>query len=627
MTKKLNHTSKKIQPIIYLFSLLIFLNPFFITQKYFLFFCYKLLVIQILIFLITILFFISPQYKFNKNKQIPLLISILYLLYNVIRTIFSISQMMDYGLDLLVYMIPAIILFIILSQIQINKIERTLIVNAFVFSFILSIIPGYFLQLHNADFSRLSLNWANPNYYASYLLIHISLFAYLWKVYSGKNQNNNFRKYFYHSLFILSLLFLLWTQSRGGLLAFIILVTILILIYSIRRSKFKRLIILVTLILILFIGLYHTFQSIRPTTIIFRERIYKSTFEYIKDFWLSGSGVGTFAHYFPKYRLSDYKLIGQEDIITHTHNEFLEQWAETGLIGLLLFIAFIVIIMRYGLKNIKRFQSKKRYFIIACMISFLLLIIHNLFTITMRIYPLQIYFYIFAGLICANYEETETEIDQSNKKKYILIIIIPLFLWIISVNIKNIEGLFYFQKSKDEFSTSKVGLSTSIGYAEKAIKYIPNNTSLLYHLGYSYNFKKDYKKAIEYFNYLLEVSPYYPQAHFWKGYIYSLSNNWNKAIDEYKAEIKYDQYPKVFFNLAIAYYYINNEELCMNYFKIYLEKVVEKLEKNLVLDNTTILSQEKRSIDFAFEKLEDYYINKDKNMISELEEIKKILMP
>ncbi|MCK4339019.1 MAG: O-antigen ligase family protein [Candidatus Cloacimonetes bacterium] len=553
------------------------------------------------------------------------MIAILYLLYNVIRTFFS--EYPFYGLDLLIYLIPAIILFIILSQIQINKSERTLIVNAFVFGFILSIIPGYFLQSHNVDFSRLSLNWANPNYYASYLLIHISLFAYLWRVSSGKKEKNYFKRYSFLSLFILSILFLLWTQSRGGLLAFIIMLTILILIYSIRKSKFKLLIILVILILILFIGLYHTFQSIRPTTIIFRERIYKSTFEYIKDFWLSGSGVETFAHYFPKYRLSDYKLIGQEDIITHTHNEFLEQWAETGFIGLLLFIAFIVIIVRYGLKNIKRLKGEKRYFIIACMISFLLFIIHNLFTITMRIYPLQIYFYIFAGLICANYEETKTEINQSNKKKYILIIIIPLFLWIISVSIKNIEGLYYFQKSKDEFSTSKVGLSTSIGYAEKAFKYIPHNTSLLYHLGYSYNFKKDYKKAIEYFNYLLEISPYYPQAHFWKGYIYSLSNNWNKAIDEYKAEIKYDQYPKVFFNLAIAYYYINNEELCMNYFKIYLEKVVEKLEKNLVLDSTTILSQEKRSIDFAFEKLEDYYINKDKNMISELEEIKKILMP
>lgn len=626
MTKKLNHTSRKIQPIIYLFSILIFLNPFFITQKYFLFFRYKLLVIQILIFLITILFFISSQYKFNKNKQIHLLIAILYLLYNVIRTLFS--EYPFYGLDLLVYLIPAIILFIILSQIQINKSERNLIAGAFVFSFVISIIPGYFLQSHTVVcFTRLSLNWANPNYYASYLLIHISLFAYLWKVSFRKNQKRNVRKYLFLLLFILTILFLLWTQSRGGFLAFIIMFTILILIYSIKKAKLKLLIISIMIILVLFIGLYYTFQSIRPTTIIFRERIYKSTFEYIKDFWFSGSGVGTFAHYFPKYRLSDYKLIGQEDIITHTHNEFLEQWAETGLIGLLLFIAFIVIIMRYGLKNIKRLKGEKRYFIIACMISFLLLIFHNFFTITMRIYPLQIYFYVFAGLICMDYKETKTKINKSNYKKYILFVIIPLFLWLIANNIKNIKGLYYFQKSKDGFSTSKVGLSTSIEYAEKAIKYIPHNTSLLYHLGYSYNFKKDYKKAIEYFDYLLEVSPYYPQAHFWKGYIYSLSHNWNKAINEYEEEIKYDQYAKVYFNLAISYYYINNEELSMNYFKKYLEKVVEKLEKNLVLDRSTILSQEKRNLGFAFEQLEDYYINKDKNIILELEEIKRILIP
>ncbi|MCD6101799.1 MAG: O-antigen ligase family protein [Candidatus Cloacimonetes bacterium] len=552
----------------------------------------------------------------------------IYLFYNVIRTIFSIRQMTDYGLDVLIYLIPSIILFFIISQIKINKNERSLIAGSFVSGFLLSIIPGYFLQSQTVvSFSRLSLNWANPNYYASYLLISIGFTIYLWKLYSNKNAEKNWIKYLSLLSLILIIIFLFWTQSRGGILAFLLVIAIFILAYSIKRSKFKLLTTSVIILLILFIGLFYTFQKIRPATITFRERIYKSTFDYITDFWLLGSGLGSFVNYFPKYRQSDYKLIGQEDIITHTHNEFMEQWAETGIIGLLLFLAFIIVIILEAIKKISTFEAERKYFIGACLLSFLLFITHNLFTITMRLSPMQIYFYILAGLIFANYEEINIKINRTNKKKYILFILIPLFLWLISMNISNITGLGYFQRSKEEFTTSKRGLFASIKDAEKARNFIPHNPDLLYHLGYSNFYAKNYQKAIKYFDRLLAISPYYPQAHFWKGYIYSLNNNWNKAINEYKVELKYDQYPKVYFNLAIAYHYISDEKSSINYLQKYVEKIVEKIEKNLVLDRERILSQEKRNLNFAFENLKKYYIDKDKNKISELEQIKKILSP
>jgi len=536
--------------------------------------------------------------------------------------------MTDYGLDVLIYLVPSIILFFIISQIKINKNERSLIAGSFVSGFLLSIIPGYFLQSQTVvSFSRLSLNWANPNYYASYLLITIGFTIYLWKLYSNKNAEKNWIKYLSLLSLILIIIFLFWTQSRGGILAFLLVIAIFILAYSIKRSKFKLLTTSVIILLILFIGLFYTFQKIRPVTITFRERIYKSTFDYITDFWLLGSGPGSFANYFPKYRQSDYKLIGQEDIITHTHNEFMEQWAETGIIGLLLFLAFIIVIILEAIKKISMFEAERKYFIGACLLSFLLFITHNLFTITMRLSPMQIYFYILAGLIFANYEEINIKINRTNKKKYILFILIPLFLWLISMNISNITGLGYFQRSKEEFTTSKRGLFASIKDAEKARNFIPHNPDLLYHLGYSNFYAKNYQKAIKYFDRLLAISPYYPQAHFWKGYIYSLNNNWNKAINEYKVELKYDQYPKVYFNLAIAYHYISDEKSSINYLQKYVEKIVEKIEKNLVLDRERILSQEKRNLNFAFENLKKYYIDKDKNKISELEQIKKILSP
>ena len=624
MKKKFNQTSIKIQPLVYLISILIFLNPFFLTQKYHLFFSYKLLVIQIIIFLIAIIFFISYHFEVKKNNKILYIVSLLYLLYNVFRTV--ISKHYFYGKYYLIYLIPVIILFLILSKIGLNKKERKLIAYSLVFSFILSIIPGYFLQSQHSNFSRLSLNWTNSNYYASYLLIIISFHVYLWKVFSEKVVKNNLKKYIFLLLFILTIILLLWTQSRGGLLTFLIIGTFLIIVYSIRKSKFKLLSISLLILLILFCGMYYTFKTIRPNTIIFRERIYGATINYIKDFCLFGSGIGTYAHYFPKYRLSDYKLLGQEDIITHTHNEFLEQWAETGLIGLLLFVVFIVLIIKCGIKKINKFHAEKKIFILASLISFLFFIVHNLFSITMRICPLQIYFFIFAGLISSDYEEFQVPLNHQKKWKYILLIIIPLFIWLISINIKNIRGLSYFQKSKDELLYSKPKLSTSIKYAEKALKFIPHNPQLLYHLGYSNNYYKDYNKANKYFERLLKISPYYPQAHFWKGYIYSVKGDWANAIKEYKKEIEFNEYTIVYFNMANAYHNYNNEESAMKYFRIYLDKIVEKIYKNVVSDKNSIIYNEKYSIDFALERLEKYYIDKDKNKISELENIKKILL-
>jgi len=391
---------------------------------------------------------------------------------------------------------------------------------------------------------------------------------------------------------------------RGGMLSLILVLLLLYIVYSIKRQKKLHIIISVTIVILLALSFNYVFRNIRPQTITFRERVYKANAEYIKHNWLAGSGLGTFVREFPQYRLNDYKLLGQEDIISHAHNEFIEIWAETGIIGLALFIIFLIVLFKQYKRNL---SSNNKYFIYAISFSLILLLIHNLFSITMRIPPVLIYFFILAGLLSANYSN-DAEKKSKFVTKYILMLFVLVLLVCIFQQYRIVKGLDHFIKSEEYLASKDSNLLTgAILEAEKAHKYIPHNSDLLYHQGLLYTFNEDHVKALQTYNTLEQISPYYPQLHFWKGYVLSLKGDWNSALDEYKTEIKYNQYPKVYFNIAIAYHYLNEENNSMIYFMYFVEKIKEKIERHLIKDKERILEEEGRNLKFALDKLANYH--------------------
>ena len=525
-----------------------------------------------------------------------------YIAYLLLRTLLQAAPV--FGFQQLYYLFPYALLFIIVSQLQINNKEKLFISNTFLFSFIVSIVFGVFLQAKYSsfsNFSRLQLTWANANYLASYLLVTIGFIVFSWKI----SKEKWIQKIALASLLV-ALIFLLWTQSRGGLLSLLLLIIGIYFVFSIRKNKILSIIISSTLIIILIIGSIFIFKKIRPQTVIFRTRIYKADAAYIKNNWLVGSGLGTFVREFPQYRLSDYKMLGQEDIISHAHNEFIEIWAETGTIGLALFIIFLIALFRQYKRNLK---SNNKYFIYAIAFSLILLLIHNLFSITMRIPPILIYFFILAGFLSANYSN-DVEEKSKSVTKYILIFFVLALLVCIFQQYRIVQGLNCFSKSEEYLASKDSNLLTNaIIEAEKAHKYIPQSPDLLYHRGLLYTFHEEPAKALKIYNTLEKITPYYPQLHFWKGYVYSLNGDWKNALNEYKKEIKYNQYPRVYFNIAIAYHYLNEENNSMIYFMYFVEKIKEKIEKHLIKDKERILKDEGRNLKFALDNLAKFHKN------------------
>jgi len=80
-------------------------------------------------------------------------------------------------------------------------------------------------------------------------------------------------------------------------------------------------------------------RIIGQTTALTKERgkIYRDTEKYFRDFWLTGSGLGSFRHVYPLYRSGDI-----HNYYEHVHRDYYEFAVEVGIPGLML-AAFIVL--------------------------------------------------------------------------------------------------------------------------------------------------------------------------------------------------------------------------------------------------------------------------------------------
>jgi len=198
--------------------------------------------------------------------------------------------------------------------------------------------------------------------------------------------------------------------------------------------------------------------------------------------------------------------------------------------------------------------------------------------------------------------------NQIYVTKYILIVFIFVLLICTFKQYRTVQGLAHFSKSKGYYSSQDSNLlQNAIHEAEIAYQYIPNNTDLLYHWGLLYTLSNNHAKALQIYKKLEQISPYYPQLHFWKGYVLSLTGDWKNSLKEYKSEIKYNDYPKVYFNIAIAYHYLNEENNSMIYFMYFVEMIKEKIEKNLIKNKETILNEEGRNLKFALDNLAKFH--------------------
>jgi|AMFO01.1.fsa_nt_gi O-antigen ligase len=163
-------------------------------------------------------------------------------------------------------------------------------------------------------------------------------------------------------LLILLCLGLVLTHSRGGNIAFfaslgIAGVLFLLLVKKKPRATIVFLVSLIVLDIVLigsWVGLSTVMTRLEQTTMQTEDRdeAYISALPMLPDYWLSGTGAGTFGEVFPAY-----KSAGLGRTWNHAHNDYLELFIEGGAVGFALLAGCVLYALAAAVQTLRRRRS------------------------------------------------------------------------------------------------------------------------------------------------------------------------------------------------------------------------------------------------------------------------------
>jgi len=194
--------------------------------------------------------------------------------------------------------------------------------------------------------------------------------------------------------------------SRGGILSALASLLVVGLLLARRRSTRRagrRLGVFVVLILLAvgWIGwspVVERFERLRNIeTERFRYQVWRDTLGIVRDAPLTGAGGGSFESVY-----SAYKTVPSELLWDHAHNDYLEVAAETGLVGVLLWLWFFAAWFRHVLGRIRRRRSRyHRLVSIGALGGVVALLLHGLVDFNLRVGANAFLFFVLAGLAVA----------------------------------------------------------------------------------------------------------------------------------------------------------------------------------------------------------------------------------
>ncbi len=196
----------------------------------------------------------------------------------------------------------------------------------------------------------------------------------------------------YCLLMILSFLALFACHSKAAWLAMAIAFAVWLAVMDKNKILLLGIALVVMVLFLPQISLYQELlRDVRPY-------LWKGALDMALAQPLWGWGLGTFFVYFPFYRPTDYFLMDKAaDTTLHAHNELLQAFAESGWIGLLLFLALIVVAFTRVLRLARKHNTVPG---VATTLLFVLsaLLVKGFFDMDLRATSGQFLFWLVLGL-------------------------------------------------------------------------------------------------------------------------------------------------------------------------------------------------------------------------------------
>jgi len=238
---------------------------------------------------------------------------------------------------------------------------------------------------------------------------------------SGNDSAAGFQVVFYLFLMLIMVLALIFSWSRGGILAVLstLIVLSLLTAFKVKRKAWVLGVVAFAVLAIgftLWIGLgpvMQRFQQAGQTNYLQtseRGMIWQDTLHLLRENPILGTGLGTYGEALRPYQTHLVNLH-----IDHAHNDYLEFSSETGLLGAgLLFIPIFYLLIRMVFAFMSDHRRYRRAVILGCIGATLGLLIHSLTDFNLHI-PANAM--IFAMILGIGYKTTCLEPKMEARKK------------------------------------------------------------------------------------------------------------------------------------------------------------------------------------------------------------------
>jgi O-antigen ligase len=475
-----------------------------------------------------------------KFVSAPTNLPLLSFIFILILSLFWSDSLFTSLQQLPLFLIGPFLYFTIINNIQrqqqINRIITTLLIIGSLFG-----IYGI-LQYNGIDFVLWAKNvgrlkifdlFGNVNYFAEYLIVPLPIAVSLFFV-----SRNKIKKL----LLLIGILAmggsLILTFTRSSYLGFGTSLIFMFFLFIFSRGKRfikdnKNIFIILSLIIILTMSLIAIPNPLNKSDTVIskiksrasiaqltqghsiKRRIatWKFTALMIKDHPLIGSGIGTFRYNTLKYQAKFFeqgenRSLYPSGFADKAHNEYLQLWAELGIIGLLVFLWFLICYFNYGLKILKKIKDYyKQGIVIGLMGSVLAVLVDALFGFPLHLPATIVLFWLCIGLTVAigrneaaqtKDEELETKNTNFSPFKLLLylgIIFLSGFLCVTMVRPFIARTYWYYGNKEIE----KGNVDGNIKNYEKALQYNPYFGEVYYSMGLTLINKEFYDLSQEYF--------------------------------------------------------------------------------------------------------------------------------
>jgi len=455
--------------------------------------------------------------KISFEKSIIVVLSAIYLVFNCL-----VADNLNESLISL-YKLVIIVSVFYTCFIAVRKIDNAFIFICQIFTISIFIESTYTL----IDFISINESFTgiaqNRNISSSSIVFKLIFLIYL--IYNSKLF---LTKLILKILEVVALFSIILLQSRLGLIS----VVTIYLLYFILMKPLRKNIYISLLISSLFFLYFNTndFHNKIEKTYSFqnlgdddstnqRLSFYQTSISLFNENPLYGHGLGSW-----KYKSLQNDNADNKNILVpyYTHNDFLQTLMETGLIGLIIYLIFFLLLIR----NILTFKNNKTF---TPMILVLVLVTFN----SMINFPLHRTQEYIPFIICCSFIFSKRDFNEKNKKSNLLTII--LILLIPSVVIANYEykSLKVQKILMNDYANNTFSLD--IKEIEKIDYKLPNLSSnsvpVSTYLSRYYFNETLFNESIKLLNYSLVANKYdlMTQELLLKNYIFT--NKTNKAFD------------------------------------------------------------------------------------------------